>query len=415
MPRQGEEFLGAGAPGSYLTPYQRRLEMDRMAGADLDWRSQPLVDTPNPLLVTSGGGMGVTEAPAAAPPSTTGGRNPLVAPPVPMSTMSTDQRIAWQAMNADALKQQTDTDRSLLEQEISRREETHKAEMLRQSKELIARSVELDPTDLKGYPLARAKLARDYPIGAGTPETQRALQPLDDIHKQASGYDTWYKKEEEKQNQTQAEQRRNEALKQAQALGPEATARFFNRQKAGGDEAAIQGVLSEADEERQANLRIQLKNTGMTDEEITAKYGGGGAPFHYPAAEAEAKVRIPPGQEAQRYSVIMGSLQKLREASGYDPKKGFDENWTAQQEEAYQNSIAQFNSSLKRAGVRAGVQGVGDVNQPVTQPVTTPAATATPTATPAPAAQPRLQRTFRNPKTGETQTWRYVNGNWEKG
>src|SRR4029077_4968922 len=110
MPRQGEEFLGAGAPGSYLTPYQRRLEQDRMQDADLAWRSQPLVDTSNPLLTAGGGGMGVTEAPAAVPPSATGGRNPLVAPPMPLSTMSTDQRIAWQAMNADALKLQTDTD-----------------------------------------------------------------------------------------------------------------------------------------------------------------------------------------------------------------------------------------------------------------------------------------------------------------
>ena len=184
-----EEFYGAGVPNSYLTPDQRIDEQNHLVAADLASRSRP-VDNP---LIQSSSVLGQPSAVAAPPPDVSS--NPLVPPPVPLSTMGTDQRIAWQQFNDDQLKRQTDHNAALLDQEIKRREDARKLEEQRQTLAIIAGTDELDPTDLKNYPILRAKLAHGNAAGAGSLEAQRALAPLDELYKQTLGYHQWLKKE----------------------------------------------------------------------------------------------------------------------------------------------------------------------------------------------------------------------------
>ena len=314
-----EEFYGAGVPNSYLTPDQRIDEQNHLVAADLASRSRP-VDNP---LIQSTSVLGQPSAVAAPPPDVSS--NPLVPPPVPLSTMGTDQRIAWQQLNSDQLAKQTANDSAMLEQEIKRRADTHRAEELRQSKELISKSADLDPTDLKGYTIARAKLAREFPIGAGSDEVTRALAPLDAVHNKVAEADAWYQKQLQNQTFTQDQQRVVEARKQAEALGPDAISRFFQLQKDKGNEVAIQDVMEQGAVIKQANLVAQLQKAGMSPEEIAKTYHGGatGEPFLYGAAEAEAKVRVPPGMERQRATNVFNTLYKLRKDAddGTDPEK----------------------------------------------------------------------------------------------
>jgi hypothetical protein len=332
--------------GGLYSPYQRQILATQRADAVM--AGPP---APNPLNATSTIQPTATVEPGAPPVP-----NPLIQPAFPLSTMSPERQFRWQEATQQAQKAQADLNATLMAQEISRREEAHKAEIIRQSKELIDRSSELDPSDLKGYPLARAKLARDYPIGAGSLEVQRALAPLDEIHKQASGYETWYQKEAEKQGQTEQQKRLDDARKVVNELGPDAIADFYQTQKNEGTEAAIEKVTKVAGDIKQSNLIAQLKNAGLTEEQIQTKYRGGttGEPFKYAAAEFEAKTKVSPEADYNRGVATLLQLQKQRQEARYDPNSSEpNPDWSDQAEAVYQGAMANVN----RLGARAGIQG----------------------------------------------------------
>jgi hypothetical protein len=331
--------------GGLYSPYQRQILATQRADAVM--AGPP---APNPLNTTSTIQPTATVEPSAPPVP-----NPLIQPAFPLSTMSPERQLRWQETAQQAQKAQADLNATLMAQEISRREEAHKAEIIRQSKELIDRSSELDPSDLKGYPLARAKLARDYPIGAGSEEVKRALAPLDEIHKQASGYETWYQKEAEKQGQTEQQKRLDDARKVVNELGPDAIADFYQTQKNEGTEAAIEKVTKVAGDIKQSNLIAQLKNAGLTEEQIQAKYRGGttGEPFKYAAAEFEAKTKVNPELDYNRATANLLALQKQRQEARYDPNSAEpNPDWNDQMEAVYQGAWTNVN----RLGARAGIQ-----------------------------------------------------------
>lgn len=410
-----EVFYGAGAPGSYLTPYQRDVQDNDLFQARLEARSGRAPAADNPLIQSSS----VLGQPAqqVVPVPVDVSSNPLVPPPVPLSTMGTDQRIAWQQLNADALAKQAAHDKALIDQQIAQRQNEHGAEVLKQSRALIEESASLDPTDIKNYPLARAAIARKYPVGAGSDDVKAYFAPLDEIHKQTAGYDLWLKKEQEGQRQTTDQQRLVEARKQAEELGPEAIAKFFQLQKDKGNETAIQNVMEQGAVIKQANLVAQLQKAGMSPEEIASAYHGGatGKPFLYGAAEAEAKVRVPPGMESKRWADILGTLARQRTDARFDPTDTEpNPKWTPAQEEAYQNTFDQYNQSLNRSN-RGGVLKYTPPPSAYTAPSSTiivpPAATApvaTPTPTPKPAA-PEKQVS----SDGRQLATKLPNGKWK--
>ena len=251
--------------GGLYSPYQRQILATQRDDAIM--AGPPPV--PNPLMDTGSTAIAPT---ALAEPGVSPARNPLVQPAFPLSTMTPERQLRWQEVTQDAQTKQAALDQAAMDAEIKRREDAHKQEIIRQAKEMIDRSTELDPADLKGYPLARAKLARDFPIGAGTTEVERALKPLDEIHKQALGYENWYQKEFEKQGQTEAQKRLDDARKQVAEQGPDAIADFALTQQREGTEAAIQKVTQAASAAEQANIVAQLQNAGLTEDQIKQKY-----------------------------------------------------------------------------------------------------------------------------------------------
>ena len=340
-----------------LSPFQQTIENANLSRVYVP--TAPLVaPASNPLLSSPSDDSSlqpVTAAPSASSQATS---NPLVQPPFPVATMGTDQRLRWQEISQQAQQRQDAINKAAIDAEISRREEAHKAEIIQQTKGMIDRSAELDPSDLEGYPLARIKLARDFPLAAGTPEVQRGLAPLDDLHKQASGYETWYKKEAEKLSSTQGQDRLKDAKKTAADLGPDYLARFSQTQKDKGVEAAIDEVNATSGKAKQDDLIAQLKNSGLTEQQIQERYGGGttGQPFRFGAAEFEAKQKVDPKADHNRAVATFLQLQKQRDLDGLDPAK-----WTDLHEKAYQDSLIDVDQTGARVFNRAGVQGFDPV------------------------------------------------------
>ena len=223
---------------------------------------------------------------------------------------------------------------------------------------------------------------------------------------------------------------------------------FLQQEKNEGSGAAVEGVMREAGEQRQANIVAQLKRAGMSDQDIAANYRGGatGEPFLYGAAEAEAKVRVPPGLERKRDADTLTTWMSARTKAKYDPAdEEPNPNWSKAQEAIYNQMFDQYNEKYGKKDNRAGVQGFpGAINQmPMYGPMTPPAApspvpSATPTAArppgpvqssawqmggPAPVAKPTTTPVAKpavaptvglkiavNPKTGQRLVYR--NGQW---
>jgi hypothetical protein len=332
--------------GGLYSPSQS-LALASQQGQDL---VNPLTTPANPASI----------APTGQPESTvnTNAFNPLLQPAFPIASMSPERQQRWMDVTQQAQTNQAAIDKAAMDMEISRREQAHKDEVRRQSLELINRSNELDPADLKGYPIARAKLARDFALGAGSEEVQRALKPLDDAFSAGRSLDTDYQKQLNAQVRLEENKRLDDARKTAIDLGPDQLADFFNTQKNEGTEAAIQKVTQAAAGVKQSNLIAQLKNAGLTEEQIQEKYGGGttGEPFKYAAAEYEAKQKVNPKLDHDRAVATFLQLQKQRDLDGTDPEK-----WTDLHEKAYQDSLIDVDQTGARVFNRAGVQGFDPV------------------------------------------------------
>ena len=372
------QFQGYGTP--YLTPYQELTET-----MGLGQRALEAQVAANPLAQRDAAVLAATAVPVA-PVMTAAVPNPLVRPPAPLSTMPIDKQIAWQQYQTETEGKQQALKRAALDQAVLSRQNELEIEGVRQATELIGQTGTLKGDDIVNYPLQVAELARKHPIGFSTPQAKAALAPYETIYQNTLALDKETRNRREEAQRVQQHSRLEAARKQAAELGEDASARFFEREKTD-PESAITGVMQEGAALRQKNLEAQLINSGMTPEEITEKFQRPEG-FMYPAAEAAAKVRVNPAQEASQAQKMFLELSEMRKEARYkpdDPKP--NSRWSPQLEEAFQNSFNYYNQMQARANKRAGVQGMGtQLTQPVAVPVTgaKPAPAARPAATPAP-------------------------------
>ena len=130
----------------------------------------------------------------------------------------------------------------IVDAEIAKRDALHKAETIAQVKSILTRTPELDPTDLKNYPLVRARLMRDNPLGAMSDEAQKALEQFDKSYESAVALENQYKKADENSRLAEGRADLKTIRKMAEDMGPEATAAYFSDLETGGPDAAIKGV-----------------------------------------------------------------------------------------------------------------------------------------------------------------------------
>ena len=452
MARQKEEDDYYGG-SDLLTPSQKIAETYRLApGGAADVGSNLSADVAtmaaanrlnNPLLASRDAGL----APAATEvaPVFTGPnpftRVPLITPPVPISSMPIAQQMAWQDRAIKETADQRALEKQMLDIQIARRQEEQGMEAFKQGQALIARSGELNPGDIKNYPILRAKLAREHPLGAVAPEVSAALSQLDAAYENTLRTEMDITKAEEANRRIEERGRLSDARKTAADLGPEALARFSEREKRSPDEA-ITGVMQEAAKIKQANVTERLRAVGKTEEEIARYQTPEG--FLFNAAEVEAGRGMTPKQQADQLLNVISVLEKRRKDTMYT---GATPDEKAELEANLKGAWAQYNTIQDRG--RIGVQGMpggGEVTareenryramrptiagpaqqqQPPQQqqPVTAQAApVVAPTRrayyTPAPAAgqpSPTPQSVVRekrkiNPETGQTIVLR--NGKW---
>jgi len=390
-----DRYQSAGFGTPFLSPADELSESWNIADRQLEerQRNNPLARRDAAVLAAAGEPVGAlaAAAPAEVVP------NPLVKPPSPLGAMPVAQQMAWQQYTALATKQQADLARSELERQIAQRGEEHRVKAIDQAKAIFDGTAGLDPTD-HSYPLRRADLVRQHPIGAMTEQGQRALGYLDQIYQNKVSLETQFQKAEDAARRTEDRSRLETARKQAAELGPDVLARFFDDAKVD-PEKAISGVMQQAAQIEQANIQAQLQSGGMTQEEIAAKFGGtADVPFKYSAAKAETKMRMTPAQEAANIRSMYTTLASQRQkAGGFDPNFPDNPEWPLAREQIFLKAEADLNALLDRGTGRAGVQGVA------------PAAPAIPSA-PQPAAAAPTSPPMAIGKSG--RKYIQLNGAW---
>ena len=294
--------------------------------------------------------------------------NALARPPVNISGLSLDKQMAWQ----DRLAQE---ETHVLDIETKRRQKELEDTTRKESLEVIKRSSELDPT-ADDYSAKKAALIRQFPSGASSQQAQTILNDLDRRRGVVEAASEEEKKAIASTERTRGEGNFQTARTEAATLGPEFLGNFLEISKSQGPDAAIAYVSREGARGKEQSLRTQLKGGGMTEEEITAQYGGEQipfrtTPFQFPAAEAKAKGGTTERRQAQlAYSNLMAAKAKAKHPLTGDI---IPEQWGDAEEARLVAAAAELDALTGRP--------IGQTAATTT--TTTPAATPKPSATPA--------------------------------
>jgi hypothetical protein len=292
--------------------------------------------------------------------------NALARPPVDISGLSLDKQMAWQ----DRLAQE---ETHVLDIETKRRQREEADIRRKEGLELVRRSADLNPTS-PDYHVKKNALIRQFPGGATSPEAQAILTGLDERRKVVETAEQEEKKAAASTERARGENNFNAARTEASNLGPEFLGNFLEISKAQGPDAAIAYVGREGARTKEAGLRTQLKEGGgMTEEEITARYGGEQipfrtTPFQFPAAEARVKGGATERRQAQlAYSNLMAAKAKAKH-----PLTG--EIQPEQWGDAEEGRLAAAAAELDALTGRPIGQTATTTTTPAARPAATPAA-----------------------------------------
>ena len=326
----------------YLTPYQELLESTRLGDRALEasLATNPLAQRDKAILAGA-------SAPVVAAPIETGVPNPLIGPPVPLSAMPIEKQMAWQDYRDETVKRQLAERGAILDQQAARREQEQKIKGDEQANELIARTPELDPSDVKNYPLLRAKLVRDLSAGSTTERAKNALAPLDAAYTTALSAHTQYKQAEEAAQRAEQKSRLDIARASANERGPEALSQFVEREKTD-PEGAIAQELQGGAKTQQRDLEAQLISAGMSQEEVARRFQTPTG-FMYGPAKAELKAARTPQQEITDARAVITAYGKRIGPDSLEPL-------SEEEKQIYQDALTVYNAGLSRSKSRAGVQ-----------------------------------------------------------
>ena len=347
------------ATPDYLTPYDELIE-----ATNLGERTLTAARAQNPLYQRDAAILSGAPAPEV-PVASTAGPNPL-SPPVPLSTMGTEQRIAWQQLQDTQRAQQAALEKTMLDTEVTRTERELKDEERRQSIALIAEAPKLKEAvtkgDLDGYLTLKADFVSRYPVGSGSIEAQRAFKSFDDVIARKTSVEDEVKKAATARSEATRQRRIDAGYKDAEKQGADVLreyAAIIDKDPVKGPDDANKYLAVV----QQRNITQGLRDAGLSDQDIVQRYGGGqtGRPFDYQAASQGPKSRAFLATERNRAGSEVLALDKQRK--GYDPTApdpyANAEDWNEDKEQIYQQKREYWRSLTPEIGSnRAGVQNM---------------------------------------------------------
>ena len=198
--------------------------------------------------------------------------NPLIAPPRPVKYMPIEQQIFWNERQAQELAKQASLQNTLNTNKANAREAQMKLDQEAQSYAILDSLDELNPS-ADDYEEKKGKLFAANPLGAMSDGVQRAIGWKDKAYESRIKFAEQERGQKIKRQEQADATRTTEAFKQASEINDPGLTEEVSRLSAQNPEAALAAVQRKKKELNAINTIVQLRDLGVSDEEITRKYG----------------------------------------------------------------------------------------------------------------------------------------------